>query len=82
MAKYDQLYMDIAWRIAEQSHAVRLQVGCVIEKQDNILAFGWNGMPAGYPNRWGSTKRWCRPQQKLRMAIRCTCNSCSRPMTK
>lgn len=51
MNKYDQLYMDIARRVAEQSHAVRRQVGCVIVKNDNIIAFGWNGMPQGYDNQ-------------------------------
>jgi dCMP deaminase len=32
------------------SRAVRLQVGSVIVKNDNILAFSWNGTPAGWDN--------------------------------
>jgi dCMP deaminase len=50
MNKYDNLYMDIARRCAEQSHALRRKVGCVIVKNENILSFGWNGTPAGFDN--------------------------------
>lgn len=32
------------------SHAVRKKVGCVIVKDGNIIAMGWNGMPAGMDN--------------------------------
>jgi dCMP deaminase len=42
--------MDIAKRCAEMSYAVRKKVGCVIVKDGNIIAMGWNGMPAGMPN--------------------------------
>ena len=42
--------MDIAERISQMSHAKRLQVGSVIVKNDTILSYGWNGMPAGWPN--------------------------------
>lgn len=48
--KYDRLYMDIAKRVALMSHAVRKKVGCVIVRDNNILAFGFNGMPAGMDN--------------------------------
>lgn len=48
--KYNDLYMDLAFRIAEMSHAKRLNVGCVIVKDNNIISFGWNGMPAGWDN--------------------------------
>lgn len=49
-AKQDAMYMDIASRIAEESHAQRAKVGCVIVKDTNILAIGWNGMPSGFTN--------------------------------
>jgi dCMP deaminase len=49
--RYDLLYMDIALRCAEMSHAVRKKVGCVIVRDNNILSFGFNGMPAGMDNR-------------------------------
>lgn len=48
--KYDSLYMDLALRIAEMSHAKRLHVGAIVVKNSNIVAFGWNGMPAGWDN--------------------------------
>ena len=48
--KFQQLYMDIATRVAELSHARRLHVGCVIVKDDRIISMGYNGMPAGWDN--------------------------------
>lgn len=48
--KYKQLYMDWASRTAQLSHAVRLQVGAVIVKNDSVLSYGYNGMPAGWDN--------------------------------
>ena len=48
--KYNKLYLDIAARISEMSFARRLHVGAVIVKNDNIISFGWNGMPAGWDN--------------------------------
>ena len=48
--KLEHLYMDIAARVAEQSYAIRLKVGAIIVKDDNIISMGWNGMPAGMPN--------------------------------
>ena len=49
--KYDRLYMDIAYRVAEMSHAERNKVGCVIVKGDRIISMGWNGMPSNMPNK-------------------------------
>lgn len=48
--RYDKLYMDIAVRVSEMSHAVRAQVGAVIVKDDRIVSMGWNGMPSGWDN--------------------------------
>ena len=48
--KYHRLYMDIAYRVAEMSHAKRRKVGCVIVKDERIISMGWNGMPNGMPN--------------------------------
>jgi dCMP deaminase len=44
------LYIGLCDRIAQISSAKRLQVGCLIVKNDNILAFGWNGTPHGWDN--------------------------------
>lgn len=48
--KFKQLYMDWASRTAELSHARRLQVGAVIVKDDSVISYGYNGMPAGWDN--------------------------------
>ena len=48
--KYINLYMSLAERIAKMSYAKRLQVGSVLVKNDNIISFGWNGMPTGWDN--------------------------------
>ena len=42
--------MDWACRTAQLSHAVRLQVGAVIVKDDTVISYGYNGMPAGWDN--------------------------------
>ena len=48
--KMISFYMDICDRIAAMSNAKRLQVGSLVVKDDNILAFGWNGTPRGWDN--------------------------------
>jgi len=48
--KYIDLYMDWAARTAQLSHARRLQVGAVIVKDDSVISYGYNGMPAGWDN--------------------------------
>ena len=42
--------MDWAERTAQLSHAKRLQVGAVIVKDDTVISYGYNGMPAGWDN--------------------------------
>jgi len=48
--KFIKLYMDWADRTAQLSHARRLQVGAVIVKDDSVISYGYNGMPAGWDN--------------------------------
>ena len=48
--KDHEMYMQIALLTAKRSYAKRLQVGCVIVKNNSIISFGWNGMPTGYDN--------------------------------
>jgi dCMP deaminase len=45
-----KFYMTVAEDCAKMSRAVRLQVGSVIVKNNNIISFSWNGMPAGWDN--------------------------------
>lgn len=42
--------MDMAQRVSELSHAQRLKVGAVIVKDDTVISYGYNGMPAGWDN--------------------------------
>jgi dCMP deaminase len=49
--RYNQLYMDIAERFAQMSHAVRAKVGAVLIRDGNVISFGWNGTPKGTTNR-------------------------------
>lgn len=42
--------MKVAQVYAELSTAVRLQVGCVIVKDNTIIGIGYNGMPSGWDN--------------------------------
>lgn len=48
--KFQKLYMDWALRVAELSYAKRLQVGAVVVKDDTVISYGYNGMPAGWDN--------------------------------
>ena len=48
--KYIDMYMDWANRASQLSHARRLQVGAVIVKDDSVISYGYNGMPAGWDN--------------------------------
>lgn len=43
-------YMNIAHQCSKMSRAVRLQVGSVIVKNNNIISFSWNGTPSGWDN--------------------------------
>ena len=54
--KFQQLYMDWALRAAELSHAKRLKVGAVVVKDDTVISYGYNGMPAGWDNNCEETK--------------------------
>ena len=49
-AKFIDYYMQMAQLTATLSSAVRLQVGSVIVKNDQVLATGYNGTPAGWDN--------------------------------
>jgi dCMP deaminase len=43
--------MKVAETYAQLSSARRLQVGCVIVKNDTIIGIGYNGMPSGWDNK-------------------------------
>ena len=64
-------YMGIAKECAKMSRAVRLQVGCVVVKNNNILSFSWNGTPSGWENNcenkvWDpGAGGWISPEEML-----------------
>ena len=55
--------MDWALRTAELSHARRLHVGAVIVKDDTVMSYGYNGMPAGWDNN--CEFEYVHPQTKI-----------------
>ena len=69
-SKFKTLYMDWADRTAQLSHAKRLQVGAVIVKDDSVISYGYNGMPAGWDNNCedkeymrGDAGGWLDPEE-------------------
>jgi len=48
--KFIKLYMDWAKRVSELSYARRLKLGAVVVKDDCVISYGYNGMPAGWDN--------------------------------
>ena len=48
--KHKVAHMKAAFAYAECSTAVRLQVGCVIVKDNRVISIGYNGMPSGWTN--------------------------------
>jgi dCMP deaminase len=48
--KWINMYMDIAVRISQESHAIRLKVGAVFVSPEGVMSIGINGMPAGGTN--------------------------------
>lgn len=49
-SKFDRFYMSVAHECSKLSYAERRKVGAVFVKDRNILAYGYNGTPAGMPN--------------------------------
>jgi dCMP deaminase len=50
--------MDWARRAAQLSPARRLNVGAVIVKDDTVISYGYNGMPAGWDNNCEDELKW------------------------
>ena len=48
--KYIEAHMKAAEVYSQLSSAKRLQVGCVVVKDNTIIGIGYNGMPAGWDN--------------------------------
>ena len=48
--KHKIAHMKAAFAYAECSTAKRLQVGCVLVKDNRVISIGYNGMPSGWTN--------------------------------
>mgnify|MGYP000865308457 CR=1 len=49
-SKFLSYFANIASETAKLSTAKKIQVGCVIVKDNRILSIGYNGMPSGWSN--------------------------------
>lgn len=47
---WDDYFLDISRQVATRSTCPRLHVGCVIVKEKNIVATGYNGSIHGHPH--------------------------------
>jgi dCMP deaminase len=71
MNKFDNVHMRVAEVYSEVSSARRLQVGCVIVKNNTIIGIGYNGMPSGWDNNCEDVeyilKEECRQSDRFMM---------------
>ena len=47
---FDEIYMDLAEKLAMRSHCVKAHVGAVLTKDTRIISLGYNGPPSGTHN--------------------------------
>uniref|UniRef100_A0AAU8MJJ7 Deoxycytidylate deaminase n=1 Tax=Geladintestivirus 6 TaxID=3233138 RepID=A0AAU8MJJ7_9CAUD len=47
----DKYYIKVAQLCAKNSYAVKLQVGAIIVKDEQIMSDGFNGTPCGFENK-------------------------------
>lgn len=47
---FDKRYLRMAQIWAENSYAIKRQVGCLIVKDNSIISDGYNGTPSGFEN--------------------------------
>lgn len=50
IGQYDLMYMNMAIEVSKMSHAMKNKVGCILVRDHNIIAYGYNGMPTGMIN--------------------------------
>lgn len=56
--KFVKYFATIAEETAKLSSAKKLQVGCVIVKDNRILSVGYNGTPSGWDNDCEEVIKW------------------------
>lgn len=47
---FDDIYMELAQKLAQKSHCVKIKVGAVLTQETRIISLGYNGPPAGTHN--------------------------------
>lgn len=47
---FDDIYMELAQKLALKSHCVKIKVGAVLTQDTRIISLGYNGPPAGTHN--------------------------------
>ncbi|MBK9283067.1 MAG: dCMP deaminase family protein [Sphingobacteriaceae bacterium] len=47
---FEEIYMELAQKLADRSHCVKANVGAVLTKDTRIISLGYNGPPAGTHN--------------------------------
>mgnify|MGYP003636934246 FL=1 len=60
--KHKIAHMKSAFNYAECSTANRLQVGCVLVKDNRIISIGYNGMPSGWTNECETEDNVTKPE--------------------
>jgi len=48
--EFDDIYIELAVKIAQRSHCIKRHVGAVLAKETRIVSLGYNGPPAGTHN--------------------------------
>ena len=49
--KWVEMYLDMALRAAQESHAVKMKVGAVFVSEEGVMSIGINGLPSRASNR-------------------------------
>ena len=62
MDKWDKAHMEAAEVYGKLSHAKRLQVGCVIVRDNRIISIGYNGTPSGWENNCEDENNVTKPE--------------------
>lgn len=47
---FDDIYMELAGKLSQKSHCVKIKVGAVLAQETRIISLGYNGPPAGTHN--------------------------------
>jgi dCMP deaminase len=62
MRNFDDMYMEMAHVVSQQSRAKRAQVGALLVKDNNVLSFGFNGTPSGFDNLCETEEYTTKPE--------------------